>query len=252
MIPIQEAAKKRDKVLEFFDQAVVSPETMRALFPNIPFKDRKAWGDVIVKNDLHAAAKRLFVENDPNAPTWYAISPAELVAKRYGQDGTTATALADRAGKKGVGTYEFYGGPDATDVSGKHYTSVLEQSLKRAANINNAEFKIIKVAIGDPRSSKKVIQIMDMNNQSILKTIRVKKDGLENAMQEATDFINSSDNAQDLYTKTTSIPSGFKTVDSYAIKLTPEMVLPSKTHLATGGLVKYDPLPDIEELIGVA
>jgi hypothetical protein len=252
MVPIQEAAKKRDKVLEFFDQAVVSPETMRALFPNIPFKDRKAWGDVIVKNDLHAAAKRLFVENDPNAPTWYAISPAELVAKRYGQDGTTATALADRAGKKGVGTYEFYGGPDATDVSGKHYTSVLEQSLKRAANINNAEFKIIKVAVGDPRSSKKVIQIMDMNNQSILKTIRVKKDGLENAMQEATDFINSSDNAQDLYTKTTSIPSGFKTVDSYAIKLTPEMVLPSKTHLATGGLVKYDPLPNIEELIGVA
>ena len=44
----------------------------------------------------------------------------------------------------------------------------------------------------------------------------------------------------------------FKTVDSYAIKLTPEMVLPSKTHLATGGLVKYDPLPNIEELIGVA
>ena len=252
MIPIREAAQKRDKVLDFFDQAVVSPETMRALFPNIPFKDRKAWGDVIVKNDLHAAAKRLFVENDPNAPTWYAISPAELVAKRYGQDGTTATALADRAGKKGVGTYEFYGGPDATDVSGKHYTSVLEQSLKRAANINNAEFKIIKVAVGDPKSSKKVIQIMDMNNQSILKTIRVKKDGLENAMQEATDFINSSDNAQDLYTKTTSIPSGFKTVDAYAIKLTPEMVLPSKTHLATGGLVKYDPLPNIEELIGVA
>lgn len=252
MIPVRAAQKERDDVLKFFDEAVVNPETMKSLFPNIPFKDRKLWGDVIVKNDLHAAAKRLFVENDPNAPTWYAITPAELVTKRYGQAGTTATPLADRAGKKGVGTYEFYGGPDVSDVSGKHYTSVLEQSLKRAANINNSEFKIIKVAIGEPRSKKKVIQVISMDGQNILKEIRVKSGGLEDAMSEATDFINSSDNAQNLYTKTTTIPSGFKTVDAYAIKLTPEMVLPSKTHLATGGLVQYNPLPNIEELIGAA
>lgn len=252
MIPVRAAQQERDAVLKFFDEAIVNPETMKALFPNIPFKDRKLWGDVIVKNDLHAAAKRLFVENDPNAPTWYAITPAELVTKRYGQAGTTATPLAERAGKRGVGTYEFYGGPDATDVSGKHYTSVLEQSLKRAANINNAEFKIIKVAVGEPRSKKKVIQVISMDGQNIVKEIRVKSGGLEDAMSEATDFINSSDNAQNLYTKTTTIPSGFKTVDAYAIKLTPEMVLPSKTHLATGGLVQYNPLPNIEELIGVA
>jgi hypothetical protein len=252
MIPVRAAQKERDDVLKFFDEAVVNPETMKSLFPNIPFKDRKLWGDVIVKNDLHAAAKRLFVENDPNAPTWYAITPAELVTKRYGQAGTTATPLADRAGKKGVGTYEFYGGPDVSDVSGKHYTSVLEQSLKRAANINNSEFKIIKVAIGEPRSKKKVIQVISMDGQNIIKEIRVKSGGLEDAMSEATDFINSSDNAQNLYTKTTTIPSGFKTVDAYAIKLTPEMVLPSKTHLATGGLVQYNPLPNIEELIGAA
>ena len=113
MIPVRAAQKERDDVLKFFDEAVVNPDTMKALFPNIPFKDRKLWGDVIVKNDLHAAAKRLFVENDPNAPTWYAITPAELVTKRYGQAGTTATPLAERAGKRGVGTYEFYGGPDA-------------------------------------------------------------------------------------------------------------------------------------------
>ena len=47
-------------------------------------------------------------------------------------------------------------------------------------------------------------------------------------------------------------PSGFKTIDAYAIKLTPEMVLPTKTHLASGGYVRYDPLVSIDEMIGAA
>ena len=34
---------------------------------------------------------------------------------------------------KGIGTEEFYGGPDSVDPKGKHYTSVLEKALKRAA-----------------------------------------------------------------------------------------------------------------------
>ena len=200
------------------------------------------------------AAKRLFVDGDPNAPTWYAITPAKLVAGRYSQAGTTATPIGQRAGKKGVGTYEFYGGPDATDVNGKHYTSILEQSLKRAANINNAEFKIIKVGISTPNKQNKVIQIVDLSGgePTVIKTIKVKKGQTREAMTEATDFINSQPNPTTLSTNTTSTPSGFETVDAYAIKLTPEMVLPSKTHMAIGGYVKYDPMPNIEEVIGAA
>ena len=48
------------------------------------------------------------------------------------------------------------------------------------------------------------------------------------------------------------LPSGFKTVDAYAIKLTPEMVLSTKTHLASGGYVQYDPLVSMDEMIGAA
>ena len=177
MVPVREAQKQRDNVLKFFDEIRVDPDTLKTLFPNVPFKDRKAWGDVLVKNDLHMAAKRLFVDGDPNAPTWYAITPAKLVASRYSQAGTTATPIGQRAGKKGVGTYEFYGGPDATDPNGKHYTSILEQSLKRAANVNNAEFKIIKVAISNPNKQNKVIQIVDLSGgePTVIKTIKVKK-----------------------------------------------------------------------------
>ena len=254
MVPVRQAQKQRDDVLKFFDEIRVDPDTLRTLFPNVPFKDRKAWGDVLIKNDLHMAAKRLFVDGDQNAPTWYAITPAKLVANRYSQAGTTATPLAQRAGKKGVGTYEFYGGPDATDVNGKHYTSILEQSLKRAANINNAEFKIIKVAIGNPTTNKKVIEIVDMSGgqPTVVKTINVKKNQSRAAIEEATAFINKQPNAENLVTNTTSYPQGFETVDAYAIKLTPEMVLPSKTHMAIGGYVKYDPMPNIEEVIGAA
>ena len=254
MEPVREAQKQRDNVLKFFDEIRVDPDTLKQLFPNVPFKDRKAWGDVLVKNDLHMAAKRLFVDGDQNAPTWYAITPAKLVANRYSQNGTTATPLAQRSGKKGVGTYEFYGGPDATDVNGKHYTSILEQSLKRAANINNAEFKIIKVAVGNPTRNKKVIEIVDMSGgtPTVVKTINVKKNQSREAIEEATAYINKQPNAENLVTNTTSYPQGFETVDAYAIKLTPEMVLPSKTHMAIGGYVKYDPMPSIEEVIGVA
>jgi len=254
MVPVREAQKQRDNVLKFFDEIRVDPDTLKTLFPNVPFKDRKAWGDVIVKNDLHMAAKRLFVDKDPNAPTWYAITPAKLVASRYGQGGTTATPLAQRAGQKGVGTYEFYGGPNATDPNGKHYTSILEQSLKRAANVNNAEFKIIQVGISKPEKQNKVIQIVDLadGQVNVIKTIKVEKGKTREAMTEATNFINSQPNPTTLSTNTTSTPSGFETVDAYAIKLTPEMVLPSKTHMAIGGYVKYDPMPNIEEVIGAA
>ena len=86
---------------------------------------------------------------------------------------------------KGIGTEEFYGGPDSVDPKGKHYTSVLEKALKRAAKENNSEFKIIKV------------------------------DGIG---------------------------------DVFAVKITPEMLLPHKTHRKKGGMVYTPELIDIFEV----
>ena len=183
---VRASGKERDVVLEIFSEAFTNPETLKKLFPNIPFKDRKAWGDAIVKNDLHTAAKRLFIDKDANAAEWYAISPAELIQKRYNQSGTTATALTQRTkDMKGIGTGEFYGGPNVTDPSGKHYTSVLEAALKRAAQINNTEFKIIKVQVSDPKSTKRFINVVDLNG-AVVKQFKVgagdAQDAVTNAM----------------------------------------------------------------------
>jgi len=246
---VQEAGKKRDKVLEVFEQAFTDKKTMERLFPNIPFKDRRAWGDAIIKNDINIAAKRLFVDKDANAAEWYAVSPADLVNTRYGHAGGTSTPLAERTkNMKGIGMEEFYGGPNSVDPSGKHYTGVLEEALKRAAAANNTEFKIIKVSIGDPKSMQRSFQILSPDGE-IVKTNKLGRgndasEALMKATQEAEEL------GEGFTVKAIEIPKGFKTVDAYAIKLTPEMILPSKTHFASGGYALYDPLVSMDEVIG--
>ena len=252
---VRQAGKDRDKVLSIFEEAFTSPETMKKLFPNIPFKDRKVWGDALVKNDLAMAAKRKFVDKDANASDWYVISPAELITGRYGQAGTTATPFAERTkNMKGIGQYEFYGGPNVTDPNGKHYTSILEQSLRRAAKVNNAEFKIVKVQVGEAKSVSRSVQIVNAQGD-IVKEFKMAKsskaEDFGDVMNKAEDYINES-GAEGLMARPVETPSGFKTIDAYAIKLTPEMVLPTKTHLASGGYVRYDPLVSIDEMIGAA
>ena len=239
-----------------FEEAFTSPEVMKKLFPNIPFKDRKAWGDALVKNDLHDAATRLFVTKDANAPTWYSISPEDLIQARYSQTGSTATPLAARTkDMKGIGTSEFYGGPNAADPNGKHFTSTLEAALRRAAKANNSEIKTIKVAVGEPRTKSRVIQVFSEETGNVIKEFKVSKTGgagneksLSNAIQKAKKFIEDSP-YENINFKAVETPSGFKTVDAYAIKLTPEMVLPSKTHMAAGGYV-HSPFVSIDEVIG--
>ena len=252
---VKAAGKDRDKVLTMFEEAFTNPETMKKLFPNIPFKDRKVWGDALVKNDLAMAAKRKFVDKDANASDWYVISPAELVANRYGQKGTTATAYAERTkDMKGIGQYEFYGGPNVTDPDGKHFTSILEQSLRRAAKTNNAEFKIVKVQIGEPKSISRSVQITNAQGDVVKEFKMSKSSKAEDfgaVMEKAENYI-AETGAEGLMARPVETPSGFKTIDAYAIKLTPEMVLPTKTHLASGGYVRYDPLVSIDEMIGAA
>ena len=249
------AAKKRDRILDIFEQAYTDPKTMKKLFPNVPMKDRKVWGDALIKNDLHMAAKRKFIDKDPNASDWYVISPAELVTARYSQRGTTATPFAERTKEmKGIGQYEFYGGPNVTDPNGKHYTSVLEQSLRRAAKVNNADFRVVKVQISEGKSVSRSVQVVNAQGD-VVKEFKMAKSAKQSdfadVMDKARDYITES-GAEGLIARPVELPSGFKTVDAYAIKLTPEMVLSTKTHLASGGYVQYDPLVSMDEMIGAA
>jgi hypothetical protein len=173
----KKAAAKEKKMLEELDVGL-SDAALKQLFPNVPFKNRMEWGSALIKRDIALAAKRLFVDKDPNAGQWYAVTPAKFVKNRYSQSGGTNTPINERTSDmKGIGTEEFYGGPDSTDFKGKHYTSTVEKILKRAAKDNNSEFKVIEV------------------------------DGVG---------------------------------EVFAIKITPEMLLPHKTHRKRGGLV-YTP-----------
>ena len=182
----QEALKKERQMLDNL-QTAISENAMSQLFPNLPFKTRSEWGEAVVKRDLAAAAQRLYVDKADDAAQWYAVSPAKFIKNRYSQSGGTNVPIDQRTkDMKGIGTEEFYGGPDSVDSKGKHYTSVLEKALKRAAKENNSEFKIIKI------------------------------DGIG---------------------------------DAYAIKITPEMLLPHKTHRKKGGVVYT---PDIIDIFEVA
>jgi len=188
------AIAKEKKMLEELNIGL-SEGAMKQLFPNVPFKNRDEWGDILVKRDLTEAAQRLFMDKVDGAAQWYAVSPADLIKKRYAGQGLdrggTNTSLAERQAAKekgeklkGIGVEEFYGGPNSVDTKGKHYTSSLEKSLKRAAKENNSEFKIIEV------------------------------DGVGKV---------------------------------FAIKLTPEMLLPHKTHRKDGGMVYTPEIIDIFE-----
>ena len=191
VIKAREARAKQSKMLQDLETAM-SEQSMKMLFPNVPFKNRMEWGSVLIKRDLAKAANRLYgPDKVDGAAQWYAISPAKKIINRYNQSGSTSTPFDQRTkDMKGIGTEEFYGGPDSTaprtspDTEGKHYTSTLEKILKTAAQENNSEIKIINVnGVGD----------------------------------------------------------------SFAIKITPEMLLPHKTHRKDGGMVYTPEIIDIFE-----
>jgi hypothetical protein len=199
--PSDEAIKAMNKAIAVEKKMLeelnvgLSEGALKQLFPNVPFKNREEWGDILIKRDLADAAQRLFVDKVDGAAEWYAVSPADLIKKRYesqglNRGGTDTPAAERQAAKergeklKGIGVEEFYGGPNSVDTKGKHYTSSLEKSLKRAAKENNSEFKIIEV----PNVGK-----------------------------------------------------------VFAIKLTPEMLLPHKTHRKDGGMVYTPEIIDIFE-----
>ena len=225
----------------------------RYLFPNLPFKLRGQWADASIKRDIYEAAYRKFVLKDPNATDYYAVTPANLVTRRYSHEGTTATPAADRAADKerriqswvsggmdgdiassrypGVGMYEFYGGPGADVVteSGKHYTSEIEKILKRIARENNVPLEVLPVRTGD--RSAEVFNVVDRNTGEILGSGNTGRQ----ADAIANDIIANSDRKV-----VVQRAEGFDTTDSFGIELTPSMAEAFKAYMAKGGYVNEE------------
>ena len=251
-----EAAKKvqfqQADVLDNLTQKL-NLDLNRYLFPNLPFKLRGQWADASIKRDIYEAAYRKFVLKDPNATDYYAVTPANLVTKRYSHEGTTATPAADRAADKqrriqswvsggmdgdiassrypGVGMYEFYGGPGADVVteSGKHYTSEIEKILKRIARENNVPLEVLPVRTGD--RSAEVFNVVDRNTGEILGSGNTGRQ----ADAIANDIIANSDRKVIVQRA-----EGFDTTDSFGIELTPSMAEAFKAYMAKGGYVNEE------------
>ena len=251
-----EAAKKvqfqQADVLDNLTQKL-NLDLNRYLFPNLPFKLRGQWADASIKRDIYEAAYRKFVLKDPNATDYYAVTPANLVTRRYSHEGTTATPAADRAADKerriqswvsagmegdiassrypGVGMYEFYGGPGADVVteSGKHYTSEIEKILKRIARENNVPLEVLPVRTGD--RSAEVFNVVDRNTGEILGSGNTGRQ----ADAIANDIIANSDRKVIVQRA-----EGFDTTDSFGIELTPSMAEAFKAYMAKGGYVNEE------------
>ena len=251
-----EAAKKvqfqQADVLDNLTQRL-NLDLNRYLFPNLPFKLRGQWADASIKRDIYEAAYRKFVLKDPNATDYYAVTPANLVTRRYSHEGTTATPAADRAADKerriqswvsggmdgdiassrypGVGMYEFYGGPGADVVteSGKHYTSEIEKILKRIARENNVPLEVLPVRTGD--RSAEVFNVVDRNTGEILGSGNTGRQ----ADAIANDIIANSDRKV-----VVQRAEGFDTTDSFGIELTPSMAEAFKAYMAKGGYVNEE------------
>tara|TARA_R110000751_G_scaffold43928_1_gene100993 strand:- start:8169 stop:12878 length:4710 start_codon:yes stop_codon:yes gene_type:complete len=128
--------------------STVDSSTMDKLFPDIPLKNRNEWSDAIIKADLYEAAYRKFVLKDPDAAGYYAVSPSDIVKKRYQFRGGADTSAVDRAAEKqrqmdifmrngevagsnlkGIGMDEFYGGPNVKSAE-RHYVIDKSKPIK--------------------------------------------------------------------------------------------------------------------------
>ena len=225
------------------DLITVDQNTYEGLFPDLPFKKREEWADALIKKDLFELAYRKFVLKDPDVPDYYAVTPDKFVIDRYSFTGNTSTSAADRAADKadqikaftergefkgsrfkGIGMSEFYGGPNAVDEKGKHYTSTIEKILKTQAKSNNSEMIVLNVQTKSGGSD--IYRITDQNGNMVAT--------LTDARQvQMIRTQNPNYNVEAI-----RVPDMKNTTPSFAIKITEEMLEPYKTHKAKGGLVE--------------
>mgnify|MGYP003113526991 CR=1 FL=1 len=223
----------------------IDSNAIDGLFPDLPFKNRDEWADALIKKDLYELAYRKFVLKDPDASSYYAVSPSQYVIDRYSFQGNAATPAADRAADKqrrfdvfkrsgeftdsrykGIGMDEFYGGPNAVDEKGKHYTSTIEKILKKQAQSNNSEIITMPVQVKRGKGSTQY-RVTDQNGNMVAT--------LTNEDQ-ARELLVSNPNYR---IQPIAIPNKKDMEPVFAIKITPEMLEPYKTHKAQGGLVEH-------------
>lgn len=238
----------------------IDSNAIDGLFPDLPFKNRDEWADALIKKDLYELAYRKFVLKDPDASSYYAVSPSKYVSKRYNFKGDASTPAADRAADKqrrfdafkrqgsfidseykGIGMDEFYGGPDSVsnviDNSGtaatnpnfgkpKHYTSTIETILKKQAQSNNSEIITMPVQLKGGKGTTQY-RVTDQNGNMVAT--------LTNPNQ-ATELTRANPNYK---IQPIAVPNKASMEPVFAIKITPEMLEPYKTHKAQGGLVEH-------------
>jgi hypothetical protein len=234
----------------------INDQLMKALYPDVPLKDRGSWSDAVLKQQLYEAAHRLFVEKDPSAPTHLGVASGDIVAgKAYNQSGSTATDIAERTADKqrrldnykdalraninttqaignsslpGVGTHEFYGGPlsrawdeEAGKVGG-HYTSDIERSMRKYAEDNNSKLIIANVAVSDARGGT-VYNIINQETAEIM--------GQGDTYRQAENIANQLvDEDGGRYKIQKSKEKNFETEPVFSIPLTKEMLQLNKIY----------------------
>ena len=234
----------------------ISGQLMKALYPDVPLKDRGAWSDAVLKQQLYEAAHRLFVEKDPKAPTYLGVASGDIVAgKAYNQAGDTSMDINDRILDKqnrinqykdrlrqdinttaslgnsqypGVGTHEFYGGPksrawnEETNQVGGHYTSDIERSMRKYADDNNSKMVVANVAVGESRSET-VYNIINQTTGDVVG----QGDTYRQAEAIANDLV---DNAGGRYKIKKERDKNFESEPVFAIELTKEMLQLNKIY----------------------
>jgi hypothetical protein len=220
----------------------ISKDLMEQLYPDVPLKDRVQYLDALFKQSVAEAAHRKFIEKDPNAPNFIGVMGGKQVTSSYSQEGSTSTApeiIADdkklriknfkrkiEEGEEtatiepsrfpGVGTYEFYGGPEATDAAGKHYTGAAESIMNKIAQEYGSKLQILNVSTGQIRRSE-VYQVIDQDTLEVL--------GAGETYRQAENIANDLvENQGGRYRIKRSEERSFQSEPIYGFELTPQML----------------------------
>ena len=76
-------------------------------------------------------------------------------------------AVLEQSELRGIGTEEFYGGPDVKNEQGAHFTGVMENIFKKIANEYGSKIEIANVATQNPRV-RDVYNIIDQDTGVVM------------------------------------------------------------------------------------
>jgi hypothetical protein len=220
----------------------ISKDLMQKLYPDVPLKDRVQYADAAVKQAVAEAAYRLFVEKDPNAPKYISYMSGSQIKSNYSQPGGAATPAAERAADldsrqrrfeqdfaggnegatlqqsdlRGIGTEEFYGGPDVKNEQGAHFTGVMENIFKKVANEYGSKIEIANVATETPRV-RDVYNIVDQDTGIVMGS----GDTFRQAENIANDLVDKEGGRYRIATETERV---YDSRPIFTMEITPEML----------------------------